>query len=349
MARQENVQLTGERPTRSTGPRIVAVVLASLLATAVIVVSVGVKLRSANPSARLAVAKVKLATEPRENFDTVIIGDSSGLYAVIPGVTDSVLGGRAVNLCTVTHHSTLGYADLLRRYLRKSTGLSRVVLVRTPARPNARLGRSWALSMFSPEERRRFLFQSLTGGEIRLTPTDIVLPWYFGSVETKEFVLHFGRRGTDRLAFLVDRLLRQRGVAFLPDSGRLPENVDEYLQKFLERASRPYEPDYEADQGYEELLRLADLYDLKMYYAFGPVDSRAEGDEDVSRLVGGIGSHVRSKSYRDNRFELAFQEPMYVDPALIHDNGAHLTESGARIYTRALADSILAHEQRSRN
>ena len=64
--------------------------------------------------------------------DTLILGDSSGAYGVLPDVVEEVLGGSAINLCTDGQSAPLADPWMLSTYIEKYGVPDRVILVRTP-------------------------------------------------------------------------------------------------------------------------------------------------------------------------------------------------------------------------
>ena len=121
----------GETLHPTSARRILATAIVALLVTVLIDAAavVGLDRHPLNHTDQVVRAKWALLRRQTTPVDTLVLGDSTGNYGVVPDILAARLGGTALNLCTVGDLLAVNDAWMLERYIRDVGPPRTVVLV----------------------------------------------------------------------------------------------------------------------------------------------------------------------------------------------------------------------------
>jgi hypothetical protein len=291
------------------------------------------------------VRKWNLLLNLNHPVETIILGDSSCDFGVLPDIVEEKLGGSAINLATGANYAPLYNAWMLDTYVKRLGAPRNVIIVCTV--------RTYAVNASSD------------------CVNQIALPWgFWENMEPKPSWIH--DRNTlfliamDKYLPLYSQKSAISGI--LGEPGTIPRiygmlfnrrDAGQYIGVFAGWANqgnplklaadsqsllkliqeRPFEISSDNEQSICTIIKLAKQNNFKVYFVNSPIYDHVYNDPSYNIYFEKFSNDI--DKYIDNKTTfLIFKRPMtFTD--LQMENPNHLIYSAAKIYTSSMTSEIL--------
>jgi hypothetical protein len=270
--------------------------------------------------------------------DTLILGDSSGAYGVLPDVVEEVLGGSAINLCTDGQSAPLADPWMLSTYIEKYGAPGRVILVRTPLTYTrdtpldciARIPMPWKFwEEMEPEpswsnDMRSMVFLFI----------DKYFPLYSQKVSISAMI-----SDPEIYVKIFNTLKKGTYTGPVGYSHADPLQVEFDSQEMLERIrDTSFSISGDNDRALNSIIELAEQYHFPVYFVNSPIYEQVYSD-DIYRDFFRSYSETIDKFIDNETTYLIFEIPMTFEKTQLQ-NPNHLIHSSAQVYTGELTEQI---------
>ncbi len=286
--------------------------------------------------AAMAHAKWDLLRAPAGDVDTLIVGDSSGNFGVMPELLEEQTGWKAINVCTMGRYLAVGDVWMVQDWIDRNGPPARVISVHAARRwedelePQsiAQVPLPFGFWKHSPDLK-------LDWGETRDLLMARYVPLYASSVSLSRAL----RTWTWRLKNPIP--VAARGHASLADAnptnvqrgtGRTRNKISKHLQLEMTEHNRT---------ALETLRDLSAQHGFELYLAHGPVYEGLVQAPGYQQHLWQLNDQLSELVDTSEHVHLVFTEP----PAFPIDqmeNPNHLVGPYPAGYTSALADALTA-------
>lgn len=284
--------------------------------------------------AAMSHAKWSLLRAPAGGVDTLIVGDSSGNFGVVPVVLEEELGWRAINVCTMGRFLAVGDVWMVQDWIERNGPPARVISVHAVRRWEDRLRASSIAQVPLPygfwdrvpdldlgwEERRDLMLARY-------------LPLYAASVSLSRAV----RAWTWKIESPIpisprghSSLLEAKPANVLHKAGQTRAELAERRELALTGHNRT---------ALEALVELADDHGFDLYLAHGPAFRGLSRAPVYERYLGWLNAYLSDLAGRSPRVRTVFAQPLdYAADQM--ENPNHLVGEHAQAFSRSLAEAL---------
>lgn len=284
--------------------------------------------------AAMAMAKWSLLRAPSEGTDTLIVGDSSGNFGVMPSVLDDELGWRSINVCTMGRYLAVGDAWMVQDWIERNGPPARVVSIHAVRRwedelePSSIAQVPLAYGFWNQEPDLQ-----LGWAETRDLLVARYLPLYASSVSLSRALRTWTWRIESPIA------IGGSGHASMQDAN--PTNVlrksGQTRKTMAVRQGLGLTDHNQA--ALETLVDLADEHGFELYLAHGPAFEDLARAPAYLRYLGWLNAHLAELAAGSPRVHRVFEDPPTF-PIDQMENPNHLVGPYPADYTRVLAAAL---------
>ncbi len=293
--------------------------------------------------------KKELIAEPT-NYDTLILGDSTGIQGIIPDVYEHVTGKKTLNLTTYADRNAIGDIYLLRDYLDHHPAPTTIVLVRSVL--------SWYIGYGYEIVRLQF---NNTDVALRATKSGVMSVPQFGRLLFEKVFPSFMYR--EKVAFTRGALLNKQAqyenmLKYMEGKGLKgyePFNPQMHHPN-LELSERNLDPFYKLTLSggglnlatysmplLHELCTLAEENNIQLYLAFNPLSHVVETDQRIGRSIEKLFTRVQQELAPTHNCRV-LPKLWVMDDQYLSDL-THTNDAGAHVYTKYVAEEVMKLEK----
>jgi hypothetical protein len=277
-----------------------------------------------------------LARLPPE-VDTLVVGDSSCNQAVSPQVLASVLGGRAVNLCTTGDSIAVGPAWMVGAHVERGGAPKRVILMHAYdvwRRDDLHLRRmAWVFGRHSDLFLGRAPELAWTDHERLLLHVAEPLPLYSQPRASRAVLFDFA-------AVRARKPFRIGADGFMPQKRARPSRVEKDSRKHIRRNARRLPKISRVNRAaVVELARLSAEHDFPLYVAHGPMFEGTWSNKGIRRYHRGLSDQLQALLGPARRARVLFRTPQTYGAKQM-ENVDHVIGPAALDFSNALAREI---------
>lgn len=282
--------------------------------------------------------KYELLRERGGEYDSLILGDSTPNQGIIPEMLDERVGGKWFNLSTVANMLTLSSAWMLEEYIETYGPPKQVIVSHVPD--------MWPRDVdpivLSQAEYPITAFGSLN------PPIDLKPQQMLRMAATRYVPLYSNNVSLSRLAMTPWKAEDLRG-GFADDGFMVMHKQEDGWRADLEKAKLEHlENRFDVspinEKGMARIIELAQEHGFMVYLTTGSVSQGLAASPGYRRNFDAMMQRYRAWADSSDHLTLILPEPQVFPDEMMYDED-HVLESGAKQWTRRIADAILAVRQ----
>lgn len=328
-------------PTDGRGVVPAILIALALLAAANAVAFVETEHRPRNRGYEVVAHKWTLASELESAPDWLFVGDSSCNQGVIPQVFEEVLGGTALNLCTIGSATVADDAWIADYVIDRVGPPGAIVVVHTWdtwPRPDSTLrSMLWRIPIGSDAWEGREPAIALTARDRLTARFGRWLPLYTQNISLRQAVTNPG--GAPTITF--------EDGGFMPMNEASPEAARYDLDKHRRTvAAEDWSASAWSRASLQALIDVARAHEVPVYLAMAPAHEDLVDEPDFERWMADYAALLHDAAATEGVTVIA-DRPFAVAPEML-EKVDHVNVEGARAYSSFLAERLAAHRPSSR-